>query len=52
MHGGAAGNGAPKGNRNGWKHGGYSAAEKWRRRMIAALLRSARELEEDAKKAT
>lgn len=28
MHGGAAGSGAPRGNRNAWKHGRYSAAAK------------------------
>jgi hypothetical protein len=35
MHGGAAGSGAPKGNRNALKHGFYTAAAKARRRRLA-----------------
>jgi uncharacterized protein YjcR len=38
MHGGAS-TGAPKGNRNAWKHGRYSTNEIERRRAIAALVR-------------
>lgn len=44
MHGGAAGIGAPKGNRNSWKHGHYSAEAVEARRMIRALLRRATDL--------
>ncbi len=33
MHGGAKGNGAPKGNRNAWKHGRYSVEVAERRRF-------------------
>jgi glucans biosynthesis protein len=44
MHGGAAGSGAPEGNRNALKHGARSAeALAWRRR-VRELLREAREL--------
>jgi uncharacterized protein YjcR len=32
MHGGAAGSGAPKGNRNAWKHGYFTKEEIVRRR--------------------
>ena len=42
MHG--ASGGAPKGNRNALKHGLYSAEAIETRRMIAALMRQAREL--------
>jgi hypothetical protein len=44
MHG--AGGGAPKGNRNAWKHGLYTAEAIETRRMIAGLMRQARELVE------
>jgi hypothetical protein len=47
MHGGAKGSGAPKGNRNGWKHGRYSAEavaarkrEVQARRELRALIRA------------
>src|SRR5262245_55985297 len=43
MHGGMS-PGAPKGNRNAWKHGRYSAQAIARRREVADLLRAAREL--------
>ena len=43
MHGGRS-PGAPKGNRNAWKHGRYSAEAIARRRSIAELIRQAREL--------
>ena len=36
MHGGKA-TGAPKGNRNAWKHGNYSASESARRAAIKIL---------------
>ena len=38
MHGGAAGAGAPRGNRNAWRHGWWSAREAAARRRAAALL--------------
>ena len=38
LHGGKS-TGAPKGNRNAWKHGNYSAREKARRMMMSILLR-------------
>ena len=43
MHGGKS-PGAPKGNRNAWKHGHYSAEAIARRRSLAALIRTARQL--------
>jgi glucans biosynthesis protein len=39
-----AGGGAPKGNRNVWKHGNYSAESLELRRVFSALGREAREL--------
>jgi uncharacterized protein YjcR len=44
MHGGAAGSGAPLGNRNALKHGHYSARAIAARRAIRALLRESREI--------
>jgi hypothetical protein len=41
MHGGKS-SGAPKGNRNAWKHGRYSVEATMRRREAAALLRAMR----------
>lgn len=41
MHG--AGGGAPKGNRNGFKHGLYTAEAIETRRLVAELTRQARE---------
>ena len=41
MHGGMS-PGAPKGNRNAWKHGFYSAEAIARRRELGALLRRLR----------
>jgi glucans biosynthesis protein len=46
MHGGAAGSGAPPGNRNAWRHGGRTAEAVARRRLASALAREARELVE------
>jgi uncharacterized protein YjcR len=43
MHGGKS-PGAPKGNKNALKHGGYSVEEIARRREVAALLRAMRKL--------
>jgi hypothetical protein len=42
MHGGTS-PGAPKGNKNAWKHGYYSAESIATRRAIRALLSSVRE---------
>ena len=42
IHGGKAG--APKGSRNAFKHGHYSAEAVANRRKVGALLRAAREL--------
>ena len=42
MHGGTN-PGAPKGNRNAFKHGRYSAASIANRRMLSALLAQMRE---------
>jgi uncharacterized protein YjcR len=46
MHGGKS-PGAPKGNKNAFKHGRYSAETISRRREIAALLRKMRALARD-----
>jgi hypothetical protein len=43
MHGGPW-TGAPKGNRNAWKHGRFSAEAIARRREVSDLLRTVREL--------
>jgi len=42
MHGGTS-PGAPKGNKNAWKHGYYSAESVAMRKALRALLSSARE---------
>jgi uncharacterized protein YjcR len=47
MHGGTS-PGAPKGNRNAWKHGNYSAGEIATRKAIRALIRHTEELVEKA----
>src|SRR5437763_2479194 len=39
MHGGAAGSGAPIGNKNAFRHGHYTAEAIARRRALAELLR-------------
>ena len=44
MHGGAAGSGAPRGNRNALRHGGRTAEAVALRRLASALVREAREL--------
>jgi len=41
MHGGAAGSGAPKGNKNAWKHGDYSATTKAEKKRIQEITRRA-----------
>ncbi|MEQ8608802.1 MAG: HGGxSTG domain-containing protein [Rhodospirillales bacterium] len=43
MHGGLS-TGAPKGNKNAFKHGYYTAESIAQRRMIRALLKESREL--------
>jgi hypothetical protein len=42
MHGGAAGSGAPIGNKNALRHGHYTAEAIARRRQLAELIRAAR----------
>jgi hypothetical protein len=44
MHGGAPGSGAPEGNRNALKHGGYTREAVEFRRLLRELAREAREL--------
>jgi hypothetical protein len=46
MRGGAAGSGAPEGNRNALKHGRYTAEAVELRRRVRGLLRDARRLVE------
>jgi uncharacterized protein YjcR len=43
MHGGKS-TGAPKGNKNAWKHGNYSEAAKAERSFVKQLLTNAQEL--------
>lgn len=42
QHGGARGIGAPKGSRNAWKHGVYSAAQIAERRQLSDFIRECR----------
>jgi glucans biosynthesis protein len=44
MHGGAAGSGAPRSNRNALRHGGRSAEAVALRRLASGLAREARRL--------
>jgi glucans biosynthesis protein len=44
MHGGAAGSGAPRGNKNALKHGRYTREAIKERRQLRALLRQSRSL--------
>lgn len=44
MHGGAAGSGAPRGNRNAWKHGAFTQERIAERRAIRELLDEAGKL--------
>jgi hypothetical protein len=44
MHGGAAGSGAPRGNRNAFKHGFYTRAAIEERRQLRELVRRSRRL--------
>lgn len=48
MHGGAAGSGAPKGNRNALKHGLYAQETMAFRRHANRLIRKSRELVKEA----
>lgn len=43
MHGGALGSGAPKGNRNAYKHGLYTREAIEQRRALASFIREAEE---------
>jgi hypothetical protein len=47
MHGGAAGSGAPKGNRNALKHGQYTAEARSLNAHVRDLLRKGRDSIED-----
>ena len=47
MHGGAKGSGAPLGNRNALRHGGYTREERAFRKHIRELLTSGDELLDD-----
>ncbi len=49
MHGGAAGSGAPRANRNAGKHGRFTGEAIEERRRIEALLGEARKLLEEMK---
>jgi hypothetical protein len=42
MHGGAAGSGAPVGNKNALRHGRYTAEATARRRQLSDLIRQSR----------
>jgi len=44
MHGGAKGSGAPKGNQNALKHGGFSKEALQRRAKMGQLIRHAKRL--------
>lgn len=48
MHGGAAGSGAPRGNKNALKHGRYTSDAIARRRYVRALVRESRRLIQNA----
>lgn len=47
MHGGAAGSGAPKGNRNALKNGLFTGEAIARRKALRSLIRRARKLVEE-----
>jgi uncharacterized protein YjcR len=47
MHGGAAGSGAPRGNKNALKHGLYTREAIEERRQLRALMRQSRLLIQD-----
>jgi uncharacterized protein YjcR len=44
MHGGAAGSGAPRGNKNAFMHGLYTRESNAQRRQLAELMRQSRKL--------
>jgi glucans biosynthesis protein len=44
MHGGAAGSGAPRGNKNAQKHGLYTSEAIAQRRQLGELMRQSRQL--------
>jgi glucans biosynthesis protein len=44
MHGGADGSGAPRSNRNAWRHGARTAEVLALQRQVRELVRGAREL--------
>jgi uncharacterized protein YjcR len=44
MHGGAAGSGAPRGNKNALKHGLYTREAIAQRRQLTELMRQSRKL--------
>lgn len=50
MHGGANGSGAPHGNQNAFKHGGYSKDYITRMRLARTLMRDARDLSSSERK--
>jgi glucans biosynthesis protein len=47
MHGGAKGSGAPRGNRNAVKHGGFTKDSIEQRAMLQEQIRQARKLLEE-----
>jgi len=47
MHGGAAGSGAPRGNKNALKHGSFTREATERRRQVQDLIRQARKLTQE-----
>lgn len=49
MHGGAKGSGAPKGNHNALKHGGYTKEAREQRARLRAYIRQAEKLLKDLK---
>jgi len=44
MHGGVVGSGAPRGNRNAWRHGGRSVEAVALRRLASTLAREVKRL--------
>lgn len=47
MHGGSRGSGAPKGNKNGLKHGAYTREQLERRALMRTQIQQARKLIRD-----
>jgi hypothetical protein len=47
MHGGAAGSGAPRGNKNALRHGMYTSEAIEERRQLGALISDSRKLVRD-----